>query len=101
VAKKESKGGDGSTIENRVYLFDSLASTLLSGPAGDLLASADDAERGRVLRALGDLAWVSCAFADGAILDAAAVRDQVASPAAPPPPAEPKTAKPKKPKAKA
>ncbi|MCC6874744.1 MAG: hypothetical protein IT378_10605 [Sandaracinaceae bacterium] len=78
MSKKKS-----STIENRVYLFDSLAASLLAGGVGDLLASADDKERERALRALADAAFVSCVVADTADLDAATVRDRIASPSEP------------------
>lgn len=74
MSKKKS-----STIENRVYLFDSLSASLLAGGVGDLLASADDKERERALRALADAAFVSCVVADTAELDAATVRDRIAS----------------------
>lgn len=57
-----------STLENRVYLFDSMASALLSGPVGELLASAEPTERERAMRALSDAAWVSSVVADGADL---------------------------------
>jgi hypothetical protein len=63
-----------STIENRVYLFDTLAGALLSGPVGELLASAEPADRERAMRALSDAAWVSCVVADGAELSAEDVR---------------------------
>ena len=51
------------TIENRVYLFDSLASSYVSA-ASDLLSSEDEAVRARAMRALADLAFVSCVVAD-------------------------------------
>jgi hypothetical protein len=63
-----------STIENRVYLFDTLAGALLSGPVGELLASSEPADRERAMRALSDAAWVSCVVADGADVGADEVR---------------------------
>ncbi|MBX5482677.1 MAG: hypothetical protein IRZ16_12685 [Myxococcaceae bacterium] len=53
------------TIENRVYLFESLASSFVTA-AANKLASGSDAERARVLQGLADLAWVSCVVADSA-----------------------------------
>jgi len=50
-----------STIENRVYLFRDLASAWLV-ENGSLLA--DDESRKRAMRALADLAYVSCVVAD-------------------------------------
>ena len=90
MAKKEP------TTENRVYLFDSLAGALLDGPAGDLLTSGDNGERERAMRALADIAFVSCVLSDSEDLDAAAVRARVlgAEPPAEAKPA-PKAAAPK------
>ena len=51
------------TIENRVYLFESLASSFVSA-AADKLASGSEAERKKALQALADLAYVSCVVAD-------------------------------------
>jgi len=51
------------TIENRVYLFESLARGLIEMKADDL-TSRKMARRARALRALADLAYVSCAVAD-------------------------------------
>jgi hypothetical protein len=75
------------TIENRVYLFESLASSFVSASA-DALSSADPEVRARALRALGDLAYVSCVVADTQARSPEEVRDQVAgggdaAPAAP------------------
>jgi hypothetical protein len=53
--------GDEETIENRVYLFRDLASAWLS-ENGSLLAAKDG--RKRALKALADLARVSCVVAD-------------------------------------
>ena len=64
------------TIENRVYLFDSLASSYVSA-ASDLLSSEDEAVRTRALRALADLAYVSCVVADTGHLTPEQVRQRV------------------------
>jgi hypothetical protein len=64
------------TIENRVYLFESLARGYLEQRAEEL--DAKNAERrGRALRALADLAYVSCAVADTATWKAESVRQRV------------------------
>ncbi len=65
------------TIENRVYLFESLASSFVSASA-DQLSSADPETRARALRALGDLAYVSCVVADTQRLSPEEVRTEVA-----------------------
>ena len=65
------------TIENRVYLFESLARALLESQADGLVAR-DGGRRARVLRALGDLARVSCAVADGQALSPDEVQRAVA-----------------------
>jgi hypothetical protein len=54
---------DESTIENRVYLFESLARAFLEQQSA-LLASSDEEAQARVRRALGELAYVSCVVAD-------------------------------------
>ena len=72
MAKRKGK----STIENRVYLFKDLAASLIATSPG-LLVSADPDERARALRALADIAYVSCAVADTGDLDPAEVRDRV------------------------
>lgn len=64
------------TIENRVYLFESLASSYVAA-ASDLLGSEDDAGRQRVRRALAELAYVSCVVADTGHLSPEQVRDRV------------------------
>lgn len=64
------------TIENRVYLFESLASSFL-GASPELLVSEDPEVRARALRALGDLAYVSCVVADTQALSPEEVRAQV------------------------
>lgn len=64
------------TIENRVYLFDSLASAYVSA-ASELLSSEDEAVRARAKRALADLAYVSCIVADTGHLSAEQVRQRV------------------------
>lgn len=65
------------TIENRVYLFESLAASYVAA-AADKLSSGSEAERARALRALADLAYVSCVVADTAEEDAEEVRALVA-----------------------
>lgn len=65
----------GSTIENRVYIFDTLAEALLGNGGAELLASPKDAERQRGMRALADLAYVSCVVSDSGDLDASGVRE--------------------------
>ena len=64
------------TIENRVYLFESLARTLLEKSA-DELDSKNPERRARLLRAMADLAYVSCAVSDTQDLGAKAVRAKV------------------------
>jgi hypothetical protein len=64
------------TIENRVYLFDSLASAYVSA-ASELLSSEDAAVRARAMRALADLAFVSCVVADTGHLSPEQVRQRV------------------------
>ena len=64
------------TIENRVYLFDSLASAYVSA-ASELLSSEDEATRARAMRALADLAFVSCVVADTGHLSPEQVRQRV------------------------
>lgn len=65
------------TIENRVYLFESLAASYVAA-AADRLSSGSEAERARALRALADLAYVSCVVADTGDEDADTVRRLVA-----------------------
>lgn len=65
------------TIENRVYLFESLASSYVSA-AADLIGSDDQQARARAMQALADLAYVSCVMADGGAKSAEAVRDAIA-----------------------
>jgi predicted nuclease of restriction endonuclease-like RecB superfamily len=64
------------TIENRVYLFDSLARSYVSA-ASELLSSEDEAVRARAMRALADLAYVSCVVADTGHLSPEQVRQRV------------------------
>lgn len=65
-----------TTIENRVYLFESLASSYVSA-ASEELGSDDPAVRERSRRALAELAYVSCVVSDSAHLSAEQVRDRV------------------------
>ncbi len=64
------------TIENRVYLFESLASSYIS-VASELLSSEDEAVRARARRALAELAYVSCVVSDTGHLTAEQVRQRV------------------------
>ena len=64
------------TIENRVYLFESLASSYVQA-ASDVLGSADEAVRQRARRALAELAYVSCIVADTGALSPEEVRDRI------------------------
>jgi hypothetical protein len=64
---------DRDTIENRVYLFDSLAGQFIAASAERLCSGKED-ERQAALRALADLAWVSCVVSDTGALDANGVR---------------------------
>lgn len=64
------------TIENRVYLFESLASSYVAA-ASDVLGSEDEAVRQRARRALAELAYVSCLVADTGHLSPEQVRDRV------------------------
>ncbi len=64
------------TIENRVYLFESLASSFISS-IGEQLVSGDASVRERARQALADLAFVSCAVADTGHLSAEQVRERV------------------------
>lgn len=66
-----------STIENRVYIFDTLAEALLEGNGAELLTSTREGDRARALRALADLAYVSCVVADTGNLDAEGVRQRL------------------------
>ena len=63
------------TIENRVYLFESLASSYISA-ASELLSSDDEAVRARARRALAELAYVSCVVSDTGHLSAEQVRQR-------------------------
>ena len=67
---------DDETIENRVYLFESLA-TAFGEKAADDLTGKNPERRSRALRALADLAYVSCAVADTQHLSPKAVRRKV------------------------
>jgi hypothetical protein len=64
------------TIENRVYLFESLASSYVAA-ASELLGSEDEAVRERARRALAELAYVSCIVADTQQLSPEQVRERV------------------------
>jgi hypothetical protein len=79
-----SKKSD-TTIENRVYLFESLASSYVA-TATELLGAEDPAVRDRARRALAELAYVSCVVADTAHLAPEQVRDRVMGAPEPVPP---------------
>lgn len=64
------------TIENRVYLFESLASSYVAA-SSELLGSDDAAARERARRALAELAYVSCVVADTQHLSPEQVRDRI------------------------
>lgn len=64
------------SIENRVYLFESLAKAWLSHGAGELGAQ-KPARRAQALRALAELAWVSCVVADTGHQSPEVVRDRI------------------------
>lgn len=72
----EKKRDDDSTIENRVYVFESLARAFVEKAADDL-GSKNPERRTRAMRALADLAFVSCVISDTEELDANAVRRKV------------------------
>ncbi len=66
------------TIENRVYLFESLARAFVEKSADDLGSKNED-RRARALRGLADLAYVSCVVADGSQASPKAVRRRILS----------------------
>ncbi|MBM7115150.1 hypothetical protein [Archangium primigenium] len=72
------------TVENRVYLFESLASSYVAA-ASEALASEDEAVRTRAHRVLADLAFVSCLVADTGHLSAEQVRERMLAPTGTPP----------------
>ncbi len=65
-----------SVVENRVWLFESLAKTLIAARAADLV-SKDASVRGQVIRALAELAAVSCEVADSAALSPEELRARI------------------------
>lgn len=67
---------DDDTIENRVYLFESLARGFVEKSADDL-GSKNPERRERAIRALADLAYVSCVVADTGHLKPKAVKKRV------------------------
>lgn len=64
------------SVENRVYLFESLAKAFIEKSADDL-GGKNAERRQRALRALADLAYVSCAVADSGHLTPQGVREKV------------------------
>ena len=77
------------TIENRVYLFESLASSYVAA-ASEQLGSDDAAGRERARRALAELAYVSCVVADTQRLSPEQVRERVLGASEPAPKSAPK-----------
>lgn len=73
---KPDKDDDEGTIENRVYLFESLARGFVEKAADDL-SGKNPERRARALKALADLAYVSCVVADTAEASPKAVRRRV------------------------
>jgi hypothetical protein len=69
--RRRTKAAD--TIENRVYLFESLASAFVAAQAG-ALTSPEPEVRTRARQALAELAWVSCVVADTGAEEAEEVR---------------------------
>lgn len=67
---------DDDTIENRVYVFESLARAFVEKSADDL-GSKNPERRERAIRALADLAFVSCVVADTGHLKPKAVKKRV------------------------
>lgn len=67
---------DETSIENRVYLFESLARAFVEKAADDLSGKSAE-RRARALRALADLAYVSCVVADTGASSPKAVRRKV------------------------
>lgn len=84
MAKKDD------TIENRVYLFESLASSYVAS-SSDLLSSADAAVRERARRTLAELAYLSCVVADTQELSPEQVRERLLSAPEPKPEPAPKS----------
>jgi predicted nuclease of restriction endonuclease-like RecB superfamily len=76
------------TIENRIYLFESLASSYVAA-ASELLGSEDEQVRQRATRALAELAYVSCVVADTQHLTPEQVRERVLGSFEPEQPPEP------------
>ncbi|MBL8920141.1 MAG: hypothetical protein JNJ54_14845 [Myxococcaceae bacterium] len=73
---KADKEDDEGTIENRVYLFESLARGFVEKAADDL-SGKNPERRARALKALADLAYVSCVVADTGQASPKAVRRRV------------------------
>lgn len=66
----------GATVENRVYLFESLARAYLE-KSGDELSAKSPERRRRAFKALADLAYVSCVVADSEDDSARVVRRRI------------------------
>jgi predicted nuclease of restriction endonuclease-like RecB superfamily len=65
-----------NSIENRVYLFESLARGFIEKSADDL-SGKNRERRSRAIRALADLAYVSCTVADSEGWSSEEVRGKV------------------------
>jgi hypothetical protein len=76
IGRKLSRMANADSIENRVYLFESLAKAWLAQGASELGAE-KPARRAKALRALAELAWVSCVVADTGHQSPEAVRDRI------------------------
>jgi len=71
VGKKNS-----STVENRVYLFKDMGAAFLAEHGAGLLGT--EAQRAKVLRALGDIAHAACVMADHGDIEGRRIGDMVA-----------------------
>lgn len=76
MAKRTHDTAGSETIENRVYLFESLAGQFVAA-AADRLSSPRQEERTRALHALAELAYVSCVVADTGALAPAQVKARI------------------------
>ncbi len=67
---------NSSTVENRVYLFKDLGAAFLAEHGAGLLGT--EAQRTKVLRALGDIAHAACVMADHGDIEGRRIGDMVA-----------------------
>jgi hypothetical protein len=65
-----------STVENRVYLFKDLGAAFLAEHGAGLLGT--EAQRAKVLQALGDIAHAACVVADHGDVEGRRIGDMVA-----------------------